>query len=85
MSVHRGMIFNYMIPISTLIILTTITGTLCLRLIKQKQRQNISDSIESILDFTAKCEHINTTMILSEKITAAAATADDVSKVSLSY
>lgn len=56
MSVQRGMIINFMIPISALIVATTIFGTLTLRTVVSKQRQVIVESIENILD---KCQHID--------------------------
>lgn len=57
MSVQRGMIINYMIPTSLLIIATTAFGTLTLRSVVSRQRQVIVDSIENILE---KCQHIDT-------------------------
>lgn len=59
MSVQRGMIVNFMIPTSMLIIATTIFGTMTLRSVVSKQRQNIVESIENILD---KCQHIDATV-----------------------
>lgn len=62
MSVQRGMIVNFMIPTSILIILTTIFGTMTmheLRSVVSKQRQVIVESIENILD---KCQHIDATV-----------------------
>lgn len=56
MSVQRGMIVNFMIPTSILIIATTIFGTMTLRSVVSKQRQVIVESIENILD---KCQHID--------------------------
>lgn len=56
MSVQRGMIVNFMIPISALIVATTIFGTLTLRGVAAKQREVIVESIENILE---KCQHID--------------------------
>lgn len=56
MSVQRGMIVNFMIPISALIVATTIFGTLTLRDVAAKQREVIVESIENILE---KCQHID--------------------------
>ena len=56
MSVQRGMIINFMIPISMLIVATTIFGTITLRYVVSKQRQVIVESIENILE---KCQHID--------------------------
>lgn len=60
MSVQRGMIINFMIPISALIVATTIFGTLTLRTVVSKQRQVIVESIENILD---KCQNIDATTV----------------------
>lgn len=59
MSVQRGMIINFMIPTSMLIIATTILGTMSLRAVTAHQRQVIVESIENILD---KCHHIDATV-----------------------
>lgn len=59
MSVQRGMIVNFMIPTSILIVATTIFGTMTLRSVVSKQRQVIVESIENILD---KCQHIDATV-----------------------
>lgn len=59
MSVQRGMIVNFMIPTSILIIATTIFGTMTLRSVVSKQRQVIVESIENILD---RCQHIDATV-----------------------
>ncbi|XP_055386825.1 uncharacterized protein LOC129615585 [Condylostylus longicornis] len=59
MSVHRGMIVNFMIPISGIILTSTVLGTLCLREIATKQREVIAESIENILENAAKCHEIN--------------------------
>lgn len=52
------MIINYMIPISMLIVATTIFGTLTLRGVAAKQREVIVESIENILE---KCQQIDAT------------------------
>lgn len=59
MSVQHGMIINFMIPTSLLIVATTVFGTLTLRTVVSKQRQVIVESIENILE---KCQHIDATM-----------------------
>lgn len=59
MSVQRGMIINFMIPTSILIVATTIFGTMTLRTVVSKQRQVIVESIENILE---KCQHIDATV-----------------------
>ncbi|XP_037918317.1 uncharacterized protein LOC119656086 [Hermetia illucens] len=59
MSVQRGMIVNFMIPVSGIIVASTILGTLCLREIANKQREVIAESIENILENAAKCHEIN--------------------------
>lgn len=56
MSAHRGMIFNYMIPVALLILMTTVFGTMSLRAVSSHQRRVIVESIENILD---KCHHID--------------------------
>lgn len=56
MSVQRGMIINYMVPTSLLIIATTVLGTLTLRSVVSRQRQVMVESIENILE---KCHHID--------------------------
>lgn len=53
------MIFNFMIPVALLILLTTIFGTMSLRAVTSHQRQVIVESIENILD---KCHHIDATV-----------------------
>lgn len=58
MSVQHGMIFHYMVPVSILIIASTILGTICLRKIISKQRQVIGESIESIMECSSKCDYI---------------------------
>ena len=60
MSVQRGMIVNFMIPISALIVATTILGTLTLRDVASKQREVIVESIENILE---KCHHLDSGVI----------------------
>lgn len=57
MSVQRGMIFNFMIPVSGLIVSTTVFGTLTLRTMVSKHRQVIVESIENILE---KCQQMET-------------------------
>lgn len=59
MSVQHGMIINFMIPTSLLIVASTVFGTLTLRTVVSKQRQVIVESIENILE---KCQHIDATM-----------------------
>lgn len=62
MSVQRGMIVNFMIPVSILIVISTILGTISLRKIVAKQRQVIGESIESIMESAAiKYEPSNVT------------------------
>lgn len=53
------MIVNFMIPVSGIIVASTILGTLCLREIANKQREVIAESIENILENAAKCHEIN--------------------------
>lgn len=64
MSVARGMIVNFMIPISALIVATTILGTLSLRSVAAKQREVIVESIENILE---KCQHVSAVIPIVEK------------------
>lgn len=87
MSVQRGMIVNFMIPISALIVVTTIFGTLTLRAVVSKQRQVIVESIENILD---KCQNIdaktadslaNTNSILGNELMPTVKCCDEVDKV----
>lgn len=59
MSVQRGMIVNFMIPISALIVATTIFGTLTIKAVASKQREVIVDNLDNILE---KCQHIDSTM-----------------------
>lgn len=59
MSVQRGMIVNFMIPISALIVATTIFGTLTIKSVASKQREVIVDNLDNILE---KCHHIDTTI-----------------------
>lgn len=47
---------NFMIPISALIVATTVLGTLSLRSVAAKQREVIVESIENILE---KCQHVS--------------------------
>lgn len=56
MSVQRGMIFSYMVPVSILIISSTFLGTSCLRTITSMQRQAFGDTFESIIE-SAKLSH----------------------------
>ncbi|XP_037031888.1 uncharacterized protein LOC119071204 isoform X2 [Bradysia coprophila] len=64
MSVARGMIVNFMIPISVLIVATTVLGTLSLRSVASKQREVIVESIENILE---KCQHVSAVIPTMEK------------------
>lgn len=48
MSVHKNMIINFLIPIFILIVATTILGTICLKHIKDKNR-DILDSTSNVL------------------------------------
>ncbi|KAG4070455.1 hypothetical protein HA402_005687 [Bradysia odoriphaga] len=64
MSVARGMIVNFMIPISALIVATTVLGTLSLRSVASKQREVIVESIENILE---KCQHVSAVIPTVEK------------------
>lgn len=75
MSVARGMIVNFMIPISALIVTTTVLGTLSLRSVASKQREVIVESIENILD---KCQHVSAVIPTVEKC------CDEMDKVSVS-
>ncbi|KFB34969.1 AGAP001562-PA-like protein [Anopheles sinensis] len=58
MSIQKGMIVSFMIPISFLIILTTVLGTLSLKRISTKQTELLCESIESIIETTSKCNDI---------------------------
>lgn len=55
MSIQKGMIVSFMVPISFLIILTTILGTVSLKRISSKQTEMLCESIESIIETTSKC------------------------------
>lgn len=59
MSVKKGMIFNYMIPISFFIVTTAVYGTLCLRLLRIKQRQQFTESIESFIEHSRSEQMLN--------------------------
>ncbi len=58
------MIVNFMIPISALIVTTTVLGTLSLRSVASKQREVIVESIENILE---KCQHVSAVIPTVEK------------------
>ncbi|XP_049285753.1 uncharacterized protein LOC125764988 [Anopheles funestus] len=58
MSIQKGMIVSFMVPISFLIILTTVLGTLSLKRISTKQTELLCESIESIIETTSKCNDI---------------------------
>ncbi|XP_049534866.1 uncharacterized protein LOC125950689 [Anopheles darlingi] len=58
MSIQKGMIVSFMIPVSFLIILTTILGTLGLKRISTKQTELLCESIESMIETTSKCNDI---------------------------
>nr|XP_029720214.1 uncharacterized protein LOC115262158 [Aedes albopictus] len=58
MSIQKGMIVSFMIPISFLIILTTVLGTISLKRISSKQTAILCESIESIIETTSKCNDI---------------------------
>lgn len=76
MSVARGMIVNFMIPISALIVTTTVLGTLSLRSVASKQREVIVESIENILE---KCQHVSAVLPTVEKC------CDEMDKVSFRF
>lgn len=59
LSVKKGMIFNYMIPISFFIVATALYGTLCLRLLRIKQRQQFTESIESFIEHSRSEQMLN--------------------------
>lgn len=59
MSVKKGMIFNYMLPISFFIVATAVYGTLCLRLLRIKQRQQFTESIESFIEHSRSEQMLN--------------------------
>lgn len=52
------MIVSFMIPISFLIILTTVLGTICLKKISSKQTAILCESIESMIETNSKCNDI---------------------------
>ncbi|XP_058450351.1 uncharacterized protein LOC131429914 [Malaya genurostris] len=58
MSIQKGMIVSFMIPISFLIILTTVLGTIALKKISSKQTEILCESIESMIESTSKCNDI---------------------------
>ncbi|XP_065095078.1 uncharacterized protein LOC135716700 [Ochlerotatus camptorhynchus] len=58
MSIQKGMIVSFMIPISFLIILTTVLGTISLKKISSKQTAILCESIESMIETTSKCNDI---------------------------
>lgn len=76
MSVARGMIVNFMIPTSALIVSTTVLGTLSLRSVASKQREVIVESIENILE---KCQHVSAVIPTVEKC------CDEMDKVRICY
>lgn len=53
------MIVNFMIPISALIVATTIFGTLTIKAVSAKQREVIVENLDHILE---KCQHIDSTI-----------------------
>lgn len=59
MSVKKGMIVNYMIPISFFIVLTAVYGTMCLRLLRIKQREQFTESIESFIEHSKSEQMLN--------------------------
>lgn len=59
MSVKKGMIVNYMVPIAFFIVATAVYGTLCLRLLRIKQRQQFTDSIESFIEHSRSEQMLN--------------------------
>ncbi|XP_053697372.1 uncharacterized protein LOC128744402 [Sabethes cyaneus] len=58
MSIQKGMIVSFMIPVSFLIILTTVLGTISLKKISSKQTEILCESIESMIESTSKCNDI---------------------------
>lgn len=48
MSIHKNMIINFLIPIFLLIVLTTILGTICLKHIKDKNRDILDSTSNGI-------------------------------------
>ncbi|XP_052868266.1 uncharacterized protein LOC128274197 [Anopheles cruzii] len=58
MSIQKGMIVSFMIPVSLLIILTTVLGTLSLKRISTKQTELLCESIESMIETTSKCNDV---------------------------
>uniref|UniRef100_A0A1B0CV46 G-protein coupled receptors family 2 profile 2 domain-containing protein n=2 Tax=Lutzomyia longipalpis TaxID=7200 RepID=A0A1B0CV46_LUTLO len=60
LSVHRGMIVNYLIPISLLIVTTTILATITLRNLRRKQQEGFVEDfggvvMEGLSQSTAEC------------------------------
>jgi len=47
MSIHKNMIINFLVPIFLLIVATTTLGTICLKHIKDKNRDILCESIDS--------------------------------------
>ncbi|CRK92969.1 CLUMA_CG006584, isoform A, partial [Clunio marinus] len=47
MSIHKNMIINFLVPVFILIVATTIFGTICLKHIKDKNRDILCGSIDS--------------------------------------
>jgi hypothetical protein len=47
MSIHKNMIINFLVPIFILIVATTIFGTICLKHIKDKNRDILCESVDS--------------------------------------
>ncbi|XP_055612004.1 uncharacterized protein LOC129758516 [Uranotaenia lowii] len=58
MSIQKGMIVSFMIPVSFLIILTTVLGTISLKRISSKQTEILCESIESMIETASKCNDI---------------------------
>ncbi|XP_058825342.1 uncharacterized protein LOC131685552 [Topomyia yanbarensis] len=58
MSIQKGMIVSFMIPISFLIILSTVLGTVALKKISSKQTEILCESIDSMIESTSKCNDI---------------------------
>ena len=48
MSIHKNMIINFLIPIFLLIVFTTILGTICLKHIKDKNRDILDSTSNGI-------------------------------------
>lgn len=47
MSIHKNMIINFLVPVFTLIVATTTLGTICLKHIKDKNRDILCESVDS--------------------------------------